>query len=199
MPSPAKILDSLEADLWADLYRCRWDAQHRAATIPVLLELLANPDPKIYQRTMQNIGRIGPCDKKRALSALVPPVCDYTRDANKLTRKIAVVTLQRIGQDNPKASVPALIAVCDNEEALLDWALLALVDIGQSAQKAAECYRRFSTHPNGKIRRLCLRGLDAIHATDAASLRIVRKATRDANKQVREMAKKVLKRLEADG
>lgn len=37
-------LDQLESDNWQLLYRCRWDADHRAATIPILKSLLTQAD-----------------------------------------------------------------------------------------------------------------------------------------------------------
>ncbi len=176
--------------MWRDLYRCRWDREHREATIPILAALLADPTAEIHRRALRAVGRIGVCDVTGALSTLVPVVCDYTRDADLLTRRTAVGVLYSLGRDNPEVAVPALVEACD-DDSLLDAALLALIAMGDGAQSAIPCFHRFASHSKGKIRRLAMRGLGATRAHDDASLEILHNAQGDRNKRVREMAQKV--------
>ena len=195
MANASAILDSLEAETWRDLYRCRYDREHREAILPILAKLLGDPDVEIHQRALRAVGRIGACDTIGALSTLVPLVCAYTRDANPLTRGIAIGVLYGIGRDNPDAAVPALVNA-SSDTALLDTSLLALISMGTRAQDAIPCFQRFTSHPKGKVRRLALRGLGSTNASDANSLSIISAAIRDRNQEVRKMAQKVLSRIE---
>ncbi|MBC8354158.1 MAG: HEAT repeat domain-containing protein [Planctomycetes bacterium] len=184
-------LDALEANMSRALYRCRFDAEHRDATLPVLAALLAEDDTAIRQRAMRAVATIGHCDTTRALAALVPLLCANLLHADELTRGTAVGALFAVGQDNPEAAVPALIDACD-AESLLDRSLLALIEMGEAARSAVPCFRRFATHRNGKIRRLVMRGLGAIGADDEDSRTVLNAGLRDPNKRVRDMAQKAL-------
>lgn len=193
MFDPAATLDELESDMWSSLYRCRYDRDHRIATVHVLARLLADEDVSIRQRALRAVSRIGPCDTPGALAELVPLLCADLRHEDDLTRRTAASALFAVGADAPKAAVPALIDAC-SDDVLLDTALQALVEIGQSAKSAAPCFRSFATHRNGKIRRLAVRGLGAIEAADAKSRAVLDAALSDPNKSVREMARKVISR-----
>lgn len=187
------VLGKLEAKQWQKLYLCRYDRKHRDATIPVLAELLAHDDRAIRHRTLRAIGRVGPCDTIGALSPLVPLVCEFVEHDDELTRAMAVGVLFGIGRDDPESAVPALVAACDQEE-LLEAALLALVEMGPAAKKAAPCFHRFARHRNGKVRRIVMRGFGAIGADDARSRKVLQAALNDRNKAVRETAEKALAR-----
>ena len=189
-------LDSLEANMSRSLYRCRYDGEHRNATIPVLLKLLAVDDLAIKQRAMRAVATIGHCDAIGALAPVVPLLSADVQHEDELTRGTAIGALHAVGRDHPEAAVPALVGACDDER-LLDAALLALVEIGKSAQSAATCFRRFAKHRDGKIRRLVMRGLGAIGADDEESLAILQAALHDPNKRVREMAERVVARMDA--
>jgi HEAT repeat protein len=195
MVDATATLDRLEADMWRELYRCRYDQDHREATISVLADLLGNPSSEVHQRALRAVGRIGLCDVVGALSALVPLVCRYTQDPDLLTRRTAVGVLHGVGRDNPDVAVPALVRAC-GDDSLMDAALLALISIGRNAQTAIPCFHKCATHSKGKIRRLAMRGLGATNADDDQSRSILQGALEDRNQRVREMAQRVLSEIQ---
>lgn len=196
MVDATATLDALESNMSRSLYDCRYDRERRAATIPILLELLGVDDVAIKQRAMRAIARIGRCNELGALGELVPLICMGLRHDDELTRRTAVGVLFAVGSDNPEVAVPALVEACD-EGRLLDAALLALIEIGAAARAATSCFHRFATHRQGKIRRLVMRGLGAIGADDADSRAILQTGLVDRNKRVREMAHRVLAHTDA--
>ena len=191
MSDATAILDSLESDMWQSLYRCRHDREHRESMIPVLAGLLRNSDSVIKQRAMRAVAKIGHCDTVGALAELVPLLCSGLQHEDELTRRTALGALHVVGRDNPDVAVPALVDACDDER-LLDASLLALIEIGDAARSAAACFRRFASHRSGKIRRLVMRGLGGIRADDAESLAILNSGASDANRRVREMARRAI-------
>ncbi|WP_442509663.1 HEAT repeat domain-containing protein [Novipirellula sp. SH528] len=195
--NPTESLDDLEADNWDALYRCRHDSDHRHSVLALLKELLRNPDLKVLHRAMNAAGRIrGAFDATDALADLIPLVIKHVSSDDELIRRVAIGSLHCIGSHDIKCAVPALIGACDDEN-LLDAALLALVDISNGSTAAVQCFHRFSSHSNGKIRRITIRGLGISNATDNASIAVITAATNDRNKYVREMAGKVLAKINA--
>ncbi len=192
-----KSLDDLEADNWDALYRCRHDSEHRHSVLALLKQLLRNPDLKVLHRAMNAAGRIrGAFDATNALAELVPLVAKHVSSDDELIRRVAIGSLHCIGSHDTECAVPALIGACD-DETLLDAALLALVDIANGSPTAVQCFHRFSSHSNGKIRRIAIRGLGMSNAADNASIAVITAATNDRNKSVREMAGKVLAKIQA--
>src|SRR5205809_4737167 len=55
-----ETIDHLEADQFEALYRCRWDAEHAADVVPVLVSCLAVDDTKVLHRALLALFRIGP-------------------------------------------------------------------------------------------------------------------------------------------
>lgn len=144
---------------------------------------------------MNAVGRIrGAFDAPNALASFVPVVCDYVRSDDLLTRQIAVGVLHCIGKHDVDLSVPALVAAtCDDN--LFDNSLLALVEVADATPEVRGCFHKFAAHPKGKIRRIALRGLGAIGASDSDTLSLIRSALDDRSKAVREMAQKTLAKL----
>jgi len=194
--SPTETLDELEADNRASLYRCRHEPEHRRVVLNALIDLLSNPDPAILHRAMNAAGRIGGAfDQPDALAELVPLVAKHLSSDDDLIRRVAVGSLHCIGAHDSRCAVPALIAACD-DELLLDAALLALVDVSNGSHDAVKCFHRFSSHSQGKVRRITLRGLGACNANDSESIRILNSASNDKSKSVREMAAKTLAKMD---
>ncbi|GAA5509371.1 hypothetical protein [Novipirellula caenicola] len=195
--NPTESLDALEADNGDALYRCRHDAEHRHSVLALLKELLTNPDVKVLHRGMNAAGRIrGAFDETDALAELVPLVAKHVSSDDELIRRVAIGALHCIGSHDTECSVLALIRACD-DETLLDAALLALVDLANGSTTAIRCFHRFASHSKGKIRRIAIRGLGTSNATDDATIAVITAATNDRNQSVREMARKVLAKIEA--
>lgn len=197
MPSPSAQLKHLDANQWDALYRCRTDPDHREKLLPTLQALLENSDPKIRLRALHAVARIGPCQQVGALAKLVPIVATLSQSEDLLTRRTAIGCLYGIGLDHPQSAVPALINACEERE-LLDCALLALVELKKEASPALPLYHRLASHKQAKIRRLALRGLAVVEASDAHSRAIIQTALQDKSQVVRKVAEKLSASYEAD-
>ncbi|MCA9125165.1 MAG: hypothetical protein KDB11_33550 [Planctomycetales bacterium] len=125
--TPAEVPEGEEFDLLTEVYKK-----------PILREVLRDPLEK-----KRAVATIGNCDAIGALAPVVPLLSADEQHEDELTRRTAIA-LHAVDRDHSEAAVPALIRACDNER-LLDAALLALIDVGKSAQPAAPCFRRFAT------------------------------------------------------
>lgn len=154
--NPNKMLDDLEADNGAALYRCRHDAEHRQSVVGLLTQFLGSPDSAVVHRAMIAAGRIrGAFDQTNALAELVALVAKHLSSDDELIRRAAVGSLHCIGSHDADGFVPALIAAC-RDERLLDAALLALVDVSSGTDDAVDCFYRLTNQRLSSLPRCTL-------------------------------------------
>jgi HEAT repeat protein len=141
---------------------------------------------------MSALARIGGCNQSGALREAVRGVVSFLQHEDELTRNIAIGTLNSIGRDAPDISVPALLAAAEDDRLLVPT-MHALISVGKPAIAATSLFVLALGHRLSKVRRLGIRGLQAIEAIDATRT-LVESCLTDASSEVRNMAAKVLKR-----
>ncbi|XZE36067.1 HEAT repeat domain-containing protein [Pirellulaceae bacterium SH501] len=111
------ILDRLNADNWAVLYRCRWSKLEAEQVVPQLETLLDSEDRKIRDDALRALFHIG----TPAVSA-ASRVASLIESQEPITRQLAVLTLGQIAFKVPDLCVEPLASFL-SEVPELAWRL----------------------------------------------------------------------------
>ncbi len=180
------ILDRVNADNWAVLYRCRWSKPDAEHVVPDLAQLLESESPQITQEALRALFRIG----TPAVSA-APHVARLTRSLDHMTKHLAVLTLGQIAHTNPGLCVEPLASALNDPICCRD-ALRALAFIGLEANRALDRVKPLISDPDTKVRKAAVVTAAAINVSDPDVIKLLRRASADRSKVVREAAGKFL-------
>ena len=100
------VLDRVNAENWAELYRCRWSTPDAQRVVPQMVQLLRSDDPEVVDEALRALFRIGTA----AISA-AEPVARLTQSDSPITKKLAVLTLGQIAHTVPELCVEPLASV----------------------------------------------------------------------------------------
>jgi HEAT repeat protein len=182
LATPEDILDRVNADNFAVLYRCRWRPEVAEEIAPQLAELLTHFDSRIVAESLRALHRIGPAafSSKSAVHLSLS-------HSDLIVRKLAVSALAAICLERPNDAIPGIVIAADDSE-LLETCLMALINFGSAAASAAPLFCRCYKNRNSKIRRLAVRALRACGATDDESVEVMLTALHDSSNDVRRAA-----------
>lgn len=183
------VLDRFNADNWAMLYRCRWSPEDADEVVPQLMRLLESSDPEIQQATLRALFRIG-----TPAAAAADQVAGLTRSSVPMTKRLAVLALGQIAHQLPEVCVDPVAETLSDPECCRD-ALRILSYLGQAAAGALEAVKPLLTNPDAKVRRDAVKALAKMKPADPQVIELIRAATNDRSKIVREAASKCLKSL----
>jgi len=178
------VLNRVNADNWAELYRCRWSQTDAERVVPQLERLLESEDLEIKNEALRALFRIGPS----AVSA-ASEVAKLIGSADPITKQLAVLTLGQIAHKMPSLCVEPLASVLSDPLCCQD-AMRTLAFIGSKATDALERVLQRFSDPNAKIRKAAVVTAVAIDATHPEVMRLISKASSDRSKIVREAAAK---------
>lgn len=178
------ILDRLNADNWAVLYRCRWSKPDAEKVVPQLEQLLDSKDRLVVDEALRGLFRIG----TPAVSAAAR-VVSLIQSREQITRQLAVQTLGQIAHKEPDICVEPLASVLSDPLCCQD-AMRSLAFIGRNALAAIErVHQRFGDR-DAKIRKAALSTAIAIDSTHPGTIELIAMATTDRSKVVRDAAAK---------
>jgi HEAT repeat protein len=180
------ILDRVNADDWAVLYRCRWSKPDAEQVVPQLEKLLESEDSQIRDEALRALFRIG----TPAVSA-ASGVAKLTRSQEPMTKRLAVLTLGQIAHEVPALCVEPLASVLSDPLCCRD-AMRSLAFIGPKANAALERVEQRFSDPDAKIRKAAVVTAAAIDITHPRVIELIGKASADRSKIVREAAAKCL-------
>ena len=180
------ILDEVNADNWAMLYRCRWSQPDADRLVPQLAKLLDSTAPQIRQESLRALFRIGTPAAPSARR-----VAELTRSKDSMTKRLAVLALGQIAHTIPKVCVDPLASTLSDPECCRD-ALRALAFIGSEAKTAISQIKPHFTNADAKVRKAAVMAAADIDATNPDIITLLEKATTDRSKIVREAANKRL-------
>lgn len=183
-----QILARFEANLFRDLYQSRWDPVHAAAVVPLLKQCLAVDDIALLRRTLSALRRIGP-----EAHEAEGEVLRLLSHEQPVVRETAAWVLGGICLRQPAAVISPLMAAAE-EPAMLKAVLFTLIDFGPAAKRAIPLFMRTFGSSDGRLRRLAIRGLEAIEADFSQVHSVLEKALQDRSAAVRRSAEKLLKR-----
>jgi hypothetical protein len=179
------VLNRLNADNWAELYRCRWSQPDAERVVPQLERLLKSEDLQIKNEALRALFRIGPS----AVSAAAAVAKLIGSGGDPLTKQLAVLTLGQIAHKVPSLCVHPLASALSDPSCCQD-AMRTLAIIGSKATDALERVLQRYNDPNAKIRKATVVTAAAIDATHPEVMRLMRKASSDRSKIVREAVAK---------
>ncbi|MBX3628156.1 MAG: HEAT repeat domain-containing protein [Rhizobacter sp.] len=185
---PAELLDQVEANNKAVLYRCRLSQQLTDDLAPALVALLQSSDRGVVFRSLAALHTIGPAAKQTI--AGIRLLLDHP---DPEVQKAAIFTLSHVGLDTPEQVMPLLLERVESAvhvEALL----FAFIHIGHNASAGLPLVASAIRSSSGHTRRLALRCLEAIGTSEAAAAPLLLAAQNDRNAEVRAMASKIAKR-----
>ncbi|QDT57987.1 HEAT repeat protein [Stieleria bergensis] len=180
------VLDEVNADKWAMLYRCRWSQPDADRVVPQLTELLDSTNPLITHESLRALFRIGTPAARAA-----PRVAELTESDDSMTRRLAVLALGQIAHTIPDACVGPLASALSDAECCRD-ALRALAFIGSEAHNALDQVKPLFSNPDAKVRKAAVMAASAINAADTEIIELLHRAVADRSKIVREAASKCL-------
>jgi HEAT repeat protein len=180
-----EVLDRLEADTFAELYKSRWDAAHAETVVPALISCLKVSDTAVLHRALSALARIGP-EAQQAIDAVIRLMFH----ADPLIADAAIHALGRISLKCPERAVAPLVHAA-SKPATQKPALFALIGFGRNANSTASAFATAFASRDARIRRLALRGLKEIGADASIAEPIVALALKDTNAEVRAAAKKL--------
>ena len=180
------VLDGVNADNWAMLYRCRWSKPDTDRVVPQLTELLESRNPKITQETLRVLFRL-----RTPATSAAPRVAELTRSHDSMTKRLAVLTLGQIAHKIPDVCVDPLASALSDALCCQD-ALRALAFIGAEAHGALERVKPLFSNPDAKVRKAAVVAAPAINALDPEIIEPLHRASTDRSKIVREAAGKCL-------
>lgn len=181
------ILDRVNADNWAELYRCRWSVPDAERVVPQLARLLESSDSQIIDGALRALFRIGTA----AVSAAVP-VTRLTQSPFPITKQLAVLTLGQIAHTVPALCVESLASAMYDPSCCRD-ALRALAFIGPHASAALERVIHLFNHSDAKIRKAAVVTAASINLKHPDVIKLLHNASHDRSKIVREASGKFLK------
>lgn len=183
------ILDRLNADNWAVLYRCRWSKPEAEQVVPQLEKLLDSEDCQIVDEALRGLFRIG----TPAVSA-ASRVASLIQSQEPITRQLAVLTLGQIAHKVPGLCVEPLASVLSDPLCCRD-AMRSLAFIGRNALAVIErVHQRFDDR-DAKIRKAALVTATAIDCTHPGTINLIDKALKDPSKVVRDAANKCVQKV----
>lgn len=183
------VLNQFEADMFADLYKSRWDAGYAASVVPPLIECLEVSDVTVLHRSLSALFRIGP-EAQTAIDAVIT----FVFHADPIIADLAIHTLGRISLKCPERAVPTLMHVATGPVTQKS-ALFSLIGFGHGALSAVSTFVEASKSHDSRIRRLALRGLKEIGADAGIAKAVASEALKDRNSEVRAAAQQILNTL----
>jgi hypothetical protein len=187
-----EALNSFEANLFEDLHRCRWDADHATAVVPVLASCLEVEDTKILHRALLALVRIG-----APAAPAIDAVVNLMFHADMLISEVATHTLGCIAYRCPERAIKPLTQVARDPK-LQKAALFSLIGLrGGSAPVAGVFVSSFQSR-DARIRRLAVRGLKESGVGWNIAGPVLTRALKDRNGQVRAAAAKLKQALEKE-
>jgi hypothetical protein len=185
------ILDRLNADNWAVLYRCRWSKPESEQVVPQLEKLLDSEDRRIVDEALRGLFRIG----TPAVSAAAR-VMSLIPSREPITRRLAVQTLGAIAHKVPDICVEPLASVLSDPLCCQD-AMQSLAFIGRNALAAIERVHQCFDDKDAKIRKAVLLTATAIDSMHPGTIELIDKAATDRSKVVRDAAAKCAQKPKA--
>lgn len=185
-----ETLAGLEANQFEPLLRCRWDSDHAASVVPVLVSCLHVDDPKLLHRALSALVRIGP-----AAQSAADAVINLMFQRDMLICEVATHTLSFICLHCPERAIKPLTQVASNPK-LQKAALFALIGLGRGAVPATEVFVSSFESRDARIRRLAVRGLTQSGASRAACRPVLARALKDRNGRVRDAARRLERTLD---
>lgn len=182
------ILDRVNADNWAILYRCRWSKPDAEREVPQLADLLESGDPQIANEALRALFRIGTPAELAA-----PGVVKLIGSQDPITKQLAVLTLGQIAHKVPALCVEPLATVLTDTLCCRD-AMRALAFMGPEAIGALDRVLHLFRNPDAKIRKGVVVTAAAIDATHPNVVELLRNASADRSKIVREAAVRCLRK-----
>ncbi|WDI42599.1 HEAT repeat domain-containing protein [Bremerella sp. P1] len=182
-------IDRFNADNWAMLYRCRWSPEDADQVVPQLLELLKSKDPEIQQESLRALFRIG-----TPAAPAANQVAELTCSNVPMTKRLAVLAIGQIAYELPEVCVGPVAATLSDPECCRD-ALRILKYIGEAAAGALDKVKPLLSNPDAKVRRDAVKALAKMNAADPQVIDLIREATNDGSKIVREASSKCLKSI----
>lgn len=184
-----QVLDRLESDNFAELYRSRWDAAHAAKVVAKLLPCLRLEDNLVLHRALFALARIGPEADKTAIAAVTRLVFH----TNRIVAEVAIAALGGMSLRSPNKVLKPLMQAASVPE-LQKAALFSLLRFGQAASSAATVFVTAFESRDARIRRLAIRGLSEIGASLEIVQQVLPRALKDKNGQVRLAAQRLASR-----
>lgn len=180
------ILDHVNADNWALLYRCRWSKQAADRVVHELAGLLESETPQIKQEALRALFRIG----TPAISA-APKVAILTQSVDPMTKHLAVLTLGQIAHTAPQLCVEPLASALNDRMCCRD-ALRVLAFIGSKANGALDRVKPLFSDADAKVRKAAVVTCAAINVSNPEVIEMLSHALADRSKVVRDAAGKCL-------
>ena len=182
------ILDRVNADNWALLYRCRWSKPDAEQVVPQLEKLLESEDSDITNEALRALFRIETPAVSTATS-----VATLTQSQEPMTKQLAVLALGQISHKVPALCVEALASVLTDPVCCRD-AMRALAFIGPKADSALERVLQRFSDPDARIRKAAVVTAVAIDGTHPGVIELIGKASADRSKIVRDAAAQCLRK-----
>ena len=180
------ILDHVNADNWAILYRCRWSKPDAEREVPQLAHLLESDDLQITNEALRALFRIGTPAELAA-----PSVVKLIRSQDRITKQLAVLTLGQIAHKVPAVCVEPLATALTDTLCCRD-AMRALAFMGPEATGALDRVLQLFSSRDAKVRKDVVVTAAALDATHPEVIELLRKASADRSKIVREAAARCL-------
>lgn len=185
------LLDRVNANNWAELYRCRWSKSDAARVVPQLAGLLKSRDPLIVNESLRALLRIG----TPAIS-VAPVVAKLTRSRLPMTKRLALLTLGQIAHKKSTICVKPLAMALTDPLCCRD-ALRSLAFMGEQAIGALKFVKPLLIDSDAKVRKSAVVTVAAIGGKNPEIMELLSSASTDRNKSVREAACKCLRTLES--
>jgi hypothetical protein len=184
-----ETLTNLEANQYEALYRSRWDSEHAAIVVPLLVSCLGVNDTKLLHRALLALFRIGP-----AAHSAADAVIRLMFHPNSLICEVATHTLGGICIQCPEREIQPLAQVASDPK-LQKAALFSLIGLGRGAVPASAVFVTSFESKNARIRRLAVRGLAQCGASHTDCGPVLSRALKDSNGQVRAAAERLERAL----
>lgn len=186
------ILNRVNADNRAELYRCRWSKPDVERLVPELGELLNSESPEIIREGLRALYCIG-----MPANSLATQVSALTQSSDPMTKRLAVLTLGAIAHKMPHICVEPIASVLIDKMCCRD-ALRILAFIGPAAHESLDRIKPLFLDPDAKVRKAAVEAVSAINVSDPVVVHLLRRATMDRSKVVRDAANKQLKSAHID-
>jgi len=183
------ILDRVNANNWAVLYRSRWSPHDEERVVPQRAKLLESENCQIINEALGALFVIG----THAASA-APRVAKLIRSQDQATKRLAVLTLGQIAHKRPALCVEPLASTLSDPLCCRD-AMRSLAYIGSKANGALERVKQLFSDPDAKVRKAAVVTATAISVDPLDIMKLLRKASADRSKIVREAARKCLQNV----
>jgi HEAT repeat protein len=184
------ILDRVNSENWAELYRCRWSTPDAERVVPQLVQLLRSDDPQIVDEALRALFRVGTA----AISA-AEPVARLTQSDSPITKQLAVLTLGQIAHTVPELCVEPLASVLTDSLCCRD-AMRVLAFVGSKAETALDRVLPLFRDTDAKVRKAALITAASIKPDHPDVMEILHLASKDRSKIVRDAALKFLRSRE---